>query len=151
MTRGSRLLTAEYTATWMRRRASNVYGRPVFLAKTGGIAFVVALIFFFSLARAASHGVGQGAHASARADTAALDTIEHRANARLRAAASALSAARAERRASAIQSDALTPAAQARRDSLSAAAAEITRLLVRTDDAPLVASFRALGAAAVSY
>jgi hypothetical protein len=132
----------------MRRRASNVYGRPAFLAKTGGIAFVVALICFFSLARAASRGVGQGARASARADTAALDTIEHRANARLRAAESALSSARAQRRASAIQSDALTPAAQARRDSLSTAAAEITRLLVRTDDAPLVASFRALGAAA---
>lgn len=132
----------------MRRRASNVYGRPVFLAKTGAIAFIVALLSFFSLARAASRETGRGDGASARADTASLDTIEHHANERLRATESALSAARAERRGSALQSDALTPAARARRDSLTAAAAEITRLLVRTDDAPLVASFRALGTAA---
>ena len=125
-----------------------MYGRPGFLAKVGGIAFGIALLLFFSLARATARAAGQGAHSSASADTAALGAIERSASARLRATESALAAARAQRRSSAAQSDALTPAARARRDSLSAAAAEITRLLVRSDDAPLVASFRALGSAA---
>ncbi|MEP7088387.1 MAG: hypothetical protein ABI884_13880 [Gemmatimonadota bacterium] len=132
----------------MRRRASNVYGRPAFLAKIGGIAFAMALLSFFSLARAVSRGAGQGAQSGARANTATMDSLERRANARLRAAENALTSARGRRRPGTIQSDALTPAARARRDSLAAAAAEITRLLVRSDAAPLVASFRALGSAA---
>ena len=132
----------------MRRRASNVYGRPILLAKIGGITFVIALLSFLSLARTASHGAGPGARSSARADTAALDTVERRAATRLLEAESALAAARAQRRANAMQSDVLTPAARARRDSLVTAAAELTRLLIRSDDAPLAASFRALGTSA---
>jgi Mrp family chromosome partitioning ATPase len=132
----------------MRRRASNVYGRPILLAKIGGITFVIALLSFLSLARTASHGAGPGARSSARADTAALDTVERRAATRLHEAESALAAARAQRRANAMQSDVLTPAARARRDSLVTAAAELTRLLIRSDDAPLAASFRALGTSA---
>lgn len=135
----------------MRRRASNVYGRPLFLAKVGSIAFIVALVGFFALARAASRatsrGAGESSRASARVDTASLDSMERRANEKVRVAESALSALRAQRRSSGLSSSALTPAARARRDSLAAAAAEITRLLVRTDDAPLAASFRALGTA----
>jgi hypothetical protein len=131
----------------MRRRASNVYGRPAFLAKACGIAFVITLIAFLSLAREAARGAGQGARSTSRADTAAMDSAERSAAGRLRVAEGALADARARRRASAIQSDTLTPAAHARRDSLAAAAAELTRLLVRSDDAPLVASFRALGTA----
>lgn len=125
-----------------------MYGRPLLLAKIGGIAFVVALLSFFSLVRAASHGAGKGARSSARADTSVLDTVERRAATRMREAESALAAARAQWRSNAMQSDALTPEARARRDSLAAAAAELTRLLVRTDDAPLAASFRALATAA---
>jgi Mrp family chromosome partitioning ATPase len=132
----------------MRRRASNVYERPAFLAKVGGAVFVVALALFFSLARETSRRVGQGAPASAQPDSAVLDATERHAAARLRGAESALDEARARRRETALQSDALTPAAHARRDSLSAAVAEITRLLVRSDAAPLAASFRALGTAA---
>ncbi|HLB11060.1 MAG TPA: hypothetical protein VK617_16085, partial [Gemmatimonadaceae bacterium] len=140
--------TAEYTAAWMRRRASNVYGRPAFLAKACGIAFVITLIAFLSLARVATRDAGQGARSTARADTAAMDSAERSAAERLRVAEGALADARARRRASAMASDTLTPAAHARRDSLAAAAAELTRLLVRSDDAPLVASFRALGTSA---
>jgi len=132
----------------MRRRASNVYGRPAFLAKACGIAFVITLIALLSLARVATRGAGQGARSTARADTAAMGSAERSAAERLRVAESALLDARARRRASAMQSDTLTPAAHARRDSLAAAAAELTRLLVRSDDAPLVASFRALGTSA---
>ncbi|MDQ2766554.1 MAG: hypothetical protein M3Y30_05300 [Gemmatimonadota bacterium] len=131
----------------MRRRASNVYGRPVFLAKVGGAAFAVSLLSFILLARSAAHNVGQGARAPA-ADTAAIDSLERRAASRLNEAERALSSARARRRASAMESDAISPEARARRDSLSAAVAEITRLLERSDDAPLVASFRALGTSA---
>ena len=133
----------------MRRRASNVYGRPAFLAKACGIAFVITLIAFLSLARVATRdAAGQGARSTARSDTAAMDSAERSAAERLRVAEGALADARARRRANAMESDTLTPAAHARRDSLAAAVAELTRLLVRSDDAPLVASFRALGTSA---
>ena len=132
----------------MRRRASNVYGRPVFLGKVGGAAFAVALLSFVLLARSASQGGGQGATRAVRADTATLDSLERLAASRLRDAERALASARARRRASAMQNDAIPPEARARRDSLSAAVAEITRLLQHSNDAPLVASFRALGTAA---
>lgn len=124
-----------------------MYERPVFLAKAGGIAFVIALFSFLLLARSAAREAGRGATLSSHADSAALDSAERRTAARLRGAEGVLTAARAQHR-SVLQSDALTPAAGARRDSLASAAAELTRLLVRSDDAPLVASFRALGMAA---
>jgi hypothetical protein len=131
----------------MRRRARNVYGRPVFLARVGGIAFALTLIAFAFLARSAARAEGQGASRATGGDTLALARAENGAAARLRDAESALAAARAERRASATQRDALSPETRARRDSLAAASAELTRLLERSDDAPLVASFRALGTA----
>ncbi|HEV7703622.1 MAG TPA: hypothetical protein VGO46_04980 [Gemmatimonadaceae bacterium] len=132
----------------MRRRASNVYGRPVFLAKIGGAAFAVALLSFILLARSAAQGAGQGAARADVADTAAMDALARLATTRLSDAERALVSARARRRASAMASDAIPPEARARRDSLAATAAEITRLLERSNDAPLVASFRALGTAA---
>jgi hypothetical protein len=132
----------------MRRRASNVYGRPVFLAKAGGVAFAVALLAFILIARSAARETGQGAVRDGIADTAALNALERRAAARLIETERALAAARAARRASAWRSDEIAPAVRARRDSLSAAVAEITHLLERSNDAPLVASFRAIGTAA---
>jgi Mrp family chromosome partitioning ATPase len=125
-----------------------VYGRPVFLARVGGIAFALTLIAFAFLARSASRAENQGASRATGADSAALATAEKRAAARLRDAENALATARAQRRASAMQRDAISPEVRARRDSLAAASAELARLLERSDDAPLVASFRALGTAA---
>ena len=132
----------------MRRRAGNVYERPVFLAKACGIAFVITLIAFLALARSASRSAGQGARSSAHVETETLDTAERRTALRLRGTEKALNDVRARRLASAMQGDALPLAVRAHRDSLAAAAAELTRLLGRTDDAPLAASFRALGASA---
>jgi hypothetical protein len=132
----------------MRRRASNVYERPTFLAKVGGIVFTLSLLAFVVIARSARHAAGQGAHRSVSVDTAALIAARTRAAARLRDAESALAHARAQRRAIAQARDAVPPSAVAHRDSLVAASAELTRLLQRSDDAPLVASFRALGTAA---
>ena len=132
----------------MRRRASNVYGRPIFLARVGGAAFAAALIAFVLLARNVAHAAGQQAPSDAAADTSAMDSLEHRAALRLSNAERALAGARARRRVSALQSDAIPPEARARRDSLSVAVAEITGLLQRSSDAPLVASFRALATAA---
>jgi Mrp family chromosome partitioning ATPase len=118
------------------------------LAKVGSVAFVVALISFILLARSTERATAQGAPRALGADTAAMDSVERGAASRLRAAEQALASARARQRASALQSDAIPPPARARRDSLTAATAEITHLLERSNDAPLVASFRALGAAA---
>ncbi|MDB4910560.1 MAG: hypothetical protein JWO39_1383 [Gemmatimonadetes bacterium] len=125
-----------------------MYGRPLFLARVGGVAFAVTLISFALLARSTSRGQGQGTQRTARADTTALAAAAKRAAAGLRDAEAALALARAKRRAIAMQRDAISPEARARRDSLVAATAELTRLLERSDDAPLVASFRSLGTAA---
>ena len=132
----------------MRRRASNVYERPSFLAKVGGVVFTLTLLAFVLIARSAPHAEAQGGRRSTSADTTALIAAEARAAARLRDAESALARARAQRRTLARARDAITPGAVAHRDSLLAASAELTRLLERSDDAPLVASFRALGTAA---
>ncbi len=133
---------------WMRRRASNVYCRPLFLARMGGVTFALALLAFAFLARSASHAEEPSSPGVRGADTAALAIMETRAAARLRDAENALATARAQHRANAMQRDVVAPEARARRDSLSAAVSEITRLLERSDGAPLVASFRALGTAA---
>jgi len=125
-----------------------VYARPLFLARVGGATFALTLLAFALLAHSASRAEGRGAPRAAPADTAVLRVHEQRAAARLRDAENALATARAGHLASAMQRDAIAPEMRARRDSLAAAAAELTRLLERSDDAPLVASFRALGTAA---
>ncbi|HEY7861096.1 MAG TPA: hypothetical protein VIB98_06590, partial [Gemmatimonadaceae bacterium] len=140
-TRDNRLQTAEYTATWMRRRARNVYSRPLFLAKIGGVAFVVVLATFVSLARV---GAREARPDDVRPDTAALLSAERRSAQRLAEAEASLATARA-RRMSALQSEMISPAARARRDSLAAASAVLAGLLERADGAPLAASYRALG------
>lgn len=127
----------------MRRRARNVYGRPVFLAKIGGVAFVVALATFLSLARA---GAREARSDEVRPDTVALLNSERRSAQRLAEAEASLATARA-RRMSALQSEMISPAARARRDSLAAASAVLAGLLERADGAPLAASYRALGMA----
>jgi len=127
----------------MRRRASNVYGRPLFLAKIGGIVFAVALATFLTLADAGAHDASREA---IHPDTIALKMAERRAKRRLNDAEASLGTARA-RRMSALESAAISPAARATRDSLAAASAEIAGLIERADGAPLVASYRALGRA----
>jgi Mrp family chromosome partitioning ATPase len=124
-----------------------MYGRPLFLARVGGVTFALTLLAFALLARSASRAEGRRTPRAAAADTAALRVNEQRAAARLRDAENALATARS-RHASEMQRDAIAPEVRARRDSLAAAATELTRLLERSDDAPLVASFRALGTAA---
>jgi len=122
-----------------------VYERPHFLAKAVGAAFLVTLLAFALLARSTTHVDHPGAQRAAGVDTAALVSAAERAAAQASEAEGALVAERARRRASTMQGVAIAPEARARRDSLAAASADLTRLLERSDDAPLVASFRALG------
>jgi len=124
-----------------------VYGRPLFLARAGAIVFALTLVSFALLARSTAHATGQGTRGAPAVDTAALVLAESRAAARVKESEDSLAAERARRRSSAMQRDVIAPQAQSRRDSLAAATAELTRLLERSDDAPLVASFRALGTA----
>jgi hypothetical protein len=127
----------------MRRRARNVYGRPIFLARIGGVAFAVALATFLLLARAEARDAEPGV---ARPDTLGLVLEDLRAAHRLRDADALLATARA-RRLSALQSETISPGARARRDSLAAASSELSVLLERATGAPLAASYRALGTA----
>ena len=133
----------------MRRRASNVYGRPVFLARVGGIAFALTLIAFAFLARSAPRELrGRAPRAREWRYRGARDW---RRNARRRGCATrktrspprARSAARAQ--CSVTRSLPRHAHVETRSPRPSA---ELTRLLERSDDAPLVASFRALGTAA---
>jgi hypothetical protein len=139
---------ADYTAAWIRRRARNVYRRPTRLARYCGVLFAIMMLAIVALSRAVARSGSSGIPVSARADTVALRSAARRAEGQQRAAEIAILEARARWRASVVQSDTVLPAAaQARRDSLSRASVELARLLERTDDAPLVGSFRALGSA----
>src|SRR5256885_1887632 len=115
----------------MRRRASNVYGRPLFLGRVGAVAFAVTLLSFVLLARSTSRATGQGTRRASEADTAALVVAERRAAARVQEIEGALAAERAQLHASAQQRDAIAPEARASPDSLVAASAELTLLLDR--------------------
>ncbi len=147
--RDSRVPNADLTAAWIRRRARNVYRRPLILARICGVLFAVMLLAFLALSRAIARGGASGAPATPHADTAWLAAAEQDAELRLASADSVLTAARVLWRAGALQSDTLSAATHARRDSLAGASAELARLLERTDHAPLVASFRALGSSPV--
>lgn len=85
-----------------------------------------------------------------RRDTAALLHQIAEADARARTAETALAEARgaaARLARQAAMRDTLAPALRARRDSLAAARASLQRLIERAEDAPLPASYRALGEA----
>ncbi|MGH7623462.1 MAG: hypothetical protein ACREMU_14055, partial [Gemmatimonadaceae bacterium] len=127
----------------MRRRTTNVYGRPVLLARIGGVAFAVALAAFLLLARA---DAGDARPDEARPDTVMLLNAERHSAQELAAVEASLATARA-RRMSALQSETIAPVARARRDSLASASAELAGLLERAESAPLAASYHALGTA----
>ena len=92
-----KLPTADFTATWMRRRASNVYGRPVFLARVGGIAFALTLMAFAFLARSEPRELrGRAPRARAGRYHSRSRPRRNARSARLRDAENALATARAQ-------------------------------------------------------
>ena len=141
---------SEWSPGWIRRRAHNVYRRPLLVGGVGAACFTVIVVGLI----ATTHGTPPAAHpgsveAIERPDTAALRDTLDALEARSRAADSALAGGLAAARALAeAREPVVVPAAvllAARHDSLEAAIARLDTLIQRAQDAPLPASYEALG------
>lgn len=143
---------AEWSPAWIRRRARNVYKRPLLVGGITAGCFVVTLVGLV-LASHAPTGESSGAEHEfmarprPRPDTAAIRRRLAAVEVELRAADSALAQALATSRALASARAPLSAARRARRDSLAGALATLDSLIQRSRDAPLPASYQALGAA----
>lgn len=138
------------SARWMRSRVRNVHRRPLLVGGVGAGGFVALLVALIVVPRRVQRAADEQAPKPWEwRDTVALAQRLAVADARARQADSALSRARELLLGYAARTavDTLPPALQARRDSLIAAAADLARLIRRAEDAPLAASYRALGTA----
>ena len=135
-------------AAWVAGRTRNTLRHPVRLAAICGTVFVGALVLLVLAPRDARRASREIAPLSTRwRDTVPLLRVVESTTRRLAVADSALSARRAlaERPAYVRPADTLSVAARAKRDSLGARSAELTRLLDRVENSPLPQTYRALG------
>ena len=152
MTRGSGSgshLRADRGAPWVAARARNALRRWLLVLAVGVTTFVVALVALVLVPRQATRSALVIMPSSAeRPDTIPLVIAEARARARVVRADSALRATVDAERRSAAEGpppDTLPPELAARRDSLLGSIGTLNRLLARAENAPLPASYRALG------
>jgi hypothetical protein len=114
----------------------------------GGLVFIGALIAFILVPRQASKAaVAVAASLQEKQDSSGLVAIRDRAVAAMMAADSMLSIARATVPAPVPVIDTFPPQLVAQRESLSTVVGTLNRLIDRADNAPLPASYRALGTA----
>ena len=139
----------EHGAPWVAARARNALRRWLLVVAVGATTFVIALVALVLVPRQATRSALVIMPSSAeRPDTMPLVLAVGRAQARVARADSALLAARVAARESAAAGpppDTLPPELAARRDSLLGAIGTLNRLLARAENAPLPASYRALG------
>jgi Mrp family chromosome partitioning ATPase len=153
-------------ATWMAARARNALRRPLFIGAVSVLTFFASLFALVIVPQQARRTAAQlRPSASARPDTEPTVSALTEAQRQVRAADSAVTAARAEyagqlAAASAAASIAASPTdsvpvsqpiiigdTRARRDSLAADIALLGRLLARAENAPLLGSYRAVAEA----
>jgi Mrp family chromosome partitioning ATPase len=118
------------------------------IAAYGAAIFVAALVAFVIVPATARRGLPPPPPPAPRPDTAALRVALSQATSRALASEAALAQARATLTAAPpepVLIDTLSPAMRVRRDSLAASVGGLSRLLSRAQEAPLVASWRALG------
>jgi Mrp family chromosome partitioning ATPase len=147
--------TAEYRSmiprtVWMTARSRNAMHRPVFIGAVSIGTFVTALVALVVMPYQAQRAAKAIApRPGERPDTAGLYRDAALSISRLASADSSLAMARTQSGAiaQALATDTLSPAGQARRDSLVDRLAELNDLLARTENAPLTSSYRALAAA----
>ena len=135
-------------ATWFTRRARNALRRLLLIGMAGGTAFLVTLVALLIIPRRGDNSARRiTALASEKRDTTALIASQERARLMLTTAEDALAAARSRnlRPPPAPPPDTLPPELIARRDSLRRAAATLGAMIERVENAPLPASYRALG------
>ncbi|HKV50882.1 MAG TPA: hypothetical protein VJO52_06735 [Gemmatimonadaceae bacterium] len=131
--------------TWIRRRARNVYRRPLLVSAIGLGVFIIVLV----AAVVAPLQERRAVRATlppmrTRPDTIAILSHIRMAGSVLRVTDSSLLAGRESARRSVSDSAQLSDRG---RDSLSTALTGLTALMRRAHDAPLAASYRALGSA----
>lgn len=136
---------------WMSARALNASHRAAIMGIAGGLVFVCALMAFVLVPRQASKAaVAVAVGLQEKPDSLSAANIKSGALAELAAADSMLAMAR--RTVSPVAAppvDTFPPALVAQRESLSTVASGLNRLIERANNAPLPASYRALGSAAM--
>lgn len=136
---------------WMSARALNASRRAAIMGIVGGLVFVCALIAFVLVPRQASKAaVAVAAGLQEKTDSAGLVSTRDRALAGMAAADSMLAVARRTAVPVPVATiDTFPPQLIAQRESLTAVVGTLNRLIERADNAPLPASYRALGLAPV--
>jgi len=146
--RYTRRRRAEMRAAWVAAGARNTLRHPLRLAAISGTVFTVALMVLVLTPRNARRASRQITPLSTHwRDTTTLLLDVDTAGRRLAVAESTLSARRtlASRPTYIPPADTFPAALRVRRDALSAANAELARLLDRVENSPLPQSYRALG------
>jgi len=136
---------------WTSARALNASRRLTVMGVAGGLVFIGALIAFVLVPRQASKAaVAVASSLQQKPDSAGPAGIRLRALSGIAAADSMLGIARRTvTPVAAAPVDTFPPALVAQRDSLSILVSTLNRLIDRADNAPLPASYRALGSASV--
>lgn len=146
-------------ATWMAARARNALRRPVFIGAVSIVTFIASLVALVVVPQQARRTAAQLQPApEQRPDTEPTVAAFAEAERQVAAADSAVIAARRQL-ADIVTVVATTPdtlagtgpdagTTQTRHDSLAAQVAQLGRLLVRAENAPLLSSYRALAEAA---
>ena len=134
---------------WMSARALNASRRAAIMGIVGGLVFVCALIAFVLVPRQASKAaVAVAAGLQEKTDSTGLLSIRERALAGMAAADSMVAVARRTTVPVAVATvDTFPPQLIAQRESLTTVVGTLNRLIERADNAPLPASYRALGLA----
>ena len=151
---------AHSRATWMAARARNALRRPIFIGAVSIVTFIASLVALVVVPQQARRSAAQLRPVTEqRPDTEPTVAALAEAARQVAAADSALLRARSEL-SQLIAATALAPVAdtlatgepitgatQTARDSLAAQSAQLSRLLARAENAPLLGSYRALAEA----
>jgi Mrp family chromosome partitioning ATPase len=138
-------------AAWVAARARNAIRRPWRMSAVAGVVFIVSLLLLILAPRGARREIEEAAPlANQWVDTLPLLKTERDAERTLSVADSTLAVRRsqADRPLYVPAPDTVPPVISARRQTLTDAESELSRLLTRVENAPLPASYRALAEAA---
>ena len=133
---------------WFARRARNASKRPFLILGVAAVAFIATVVTLLTIPRRGDNSARSiAALIAQKQDTVTLLRAQDRSRLALASAESSLAVARRStiRRAPPPPADTLPPALIARRDSLRLAAAALDSMIARANNAPLPASYRALG------
>jgi Mrp family chromosome partitioning ATPase len=133
---------------WFARRAKNASNRPILIVSVAAATFIATLVALLIIPRRGDNSARAIASLTGqKQDTVALLAAQDRSRSALASAEAALANARQStiRRPPSAPADTLPPALIARRDSLRRAEAALDSMITRVNNAPLPATYRALG------